>query len=130
MKITGLSLALLAAIVGLVSTVSAQSSPAPKPDVSLADSKKISPFPPKTVEVEFSDGLATVKWTKVLSEKITGYDVYRVLDDGKFEKVGHTKETKFVDKSPTKDTVKYAVASVDYNDNRSKPREAILQTSQ
>jgi hypothetical protein len=107
-----------------------QSSPSPKPDISVSESKKISPFPPKTVEVEVSDGFATVKWTKVPSEKIKGYDIFRIVDDGKLEKVGHTAELQFVDKTPPKGKVSYAVASVDINDNRSKPRQANATTSQ
>jgi hypothetical protein len=107
-----------------------QSSPPPKPDISLNESKKISPFPPKSVEVEVSDGLATVKWTKVPSEKVKGYDIFRIVDDGKLEKVGHTTELQFVDKTPPKGKVAYAVASVDINDNRSKPRQASAMTLQ
>ena len=128
-KIANLPLLFAVGLFGLGSVACGQS-PQPKADVSLAESKKISPFPPKTVEVQVTDGQATLKWTKVPSEKIVGYDVYRVQDDGKLQKVGHTKELTFVDKTPQKGKVTYAVASVDYNDNRSKPREASVEASQ
>lgn len=129
MKIVHLSVVLMAAFAGLACQASSQSSEAPKPDLPLAESKKISPFPPKNVEVQFVEGSALLKWAKVPSEKITGYDIYRMVDDGKLEKVGHTKELEFIDKTPPKGKVVYAVASVDYNENRSKPRLATVSDS-
>jgi len=130
LKIARLWLIFAVGVSGLASIGMAQSSQQPKTDVSLAESKKISPFPPKSVTVQITDGRAILKWTKVPSEKITGYDIYRVLDDGKLEKLGHTKELTFVDKRPPNGKTAYAVASVDYNDNRSKPREASVEASQ
>jgi hypothetical protein len=99
----------------------------PKPDISFAEGKKISPFPPKDVQVDLVGGRAVVKWSKVPSEKITGYDIYRAIDAGPLQKVGHAKEPPFVDEKPPKGKLFYAVESVDYNDNRSKPRQASME---
>jgi hypothetical protein len=123
MRAAGLLVVLLGASAGLASSP-AGSSQAQKPDLSVAESKKISPFPPKNVEAKVTDGVVVVKWTKVPSERITGYDIYRATDNGKLEKVGYTEDLEFVDKAPPKGKLAYAVASVDYNDNRSKVRTA------
>ena len=95
---------------------------APKPDMSLSESRRISPFPPKNVQAEISDGRAVITWTSVQSDRIVGYDVYRAVDDGPLEKIGRAKQPPFVDAKPCKGKLSYAVASVDYNENRSKPR--------
>jgi hypothetical protein len=95
-----------------------------KSDIPLAESKRISPFPPKDVQVSLVDTHAVIKWTKVRSDRVTGYDVYRLDEDGRLKKIGHTKELHFVDKRPLKGNATYAVASVDYNDNQSTPRQA------
>jgi hypothetical protein len=123
-------LVMLLTLSGLAASTCANPVPPQRGDISLAESKRISPYPPKTVKVAFTDGSAVIQWTKVPSEKITGYEIYRIVGDGKLEKVGHTSELKFVDKSPPKGKVSYAVASVDYNDNRSKPRQAITDSSE
>jgi len=90
--------------------------------MSLSESRRISPFPPKNVQAEISDGRAVITWTSVQSDRIVGYDVYRAVDDGPLEKIGRAKQPPFVDAKPCKGKLSYAVASVDYNENRSKPR--------
>jgi hypothetical protein len=131
MKTMCVALLSVLAISGVTAQVRSQNEQAPKPqeqepkpDISLAESKRISPFPPKDVQVDVVGRRAVVKWSKVPSDRITGYDIYRAIDAGPLQKLGHAKEPPFVDEKPPKGKLSYAVESVDYNDNRSKPRQA------
>src|SRR5882762_3831787 len=84
-----------------------------KPDLSLAESKRISPFPPKNARVSIENGRATVRWVKATSEKIVCYEIYRSIDGGPMEKLGRAKEPPFIDSPPVNAKVAYAVASID-----------------
>jgi hypothetical protein len=94
------------------------------PDISLAESKHISPFPPKTAWVKFDKGHATIHWTKATSERIVCYEIYRSIDGGPMKKLGRAKDPLFVDNPPAGEKVSYAVAAIDTNDNVSRLRLA------
>lgn len=95
-----------------------------KPDISLEESKRISPFPPKSVHVDLKDGQATIRWPKVASQKIVCYEIYRSVDDGPMQKLGTAKEPPYLDNPPASARISYAVASVDANGNESRQRRA------
>lgn len=48
-----------------------------------------------------------IQWEKNNTSKATGYYVYRKQDDGKFEYIGSTKKTEYIDKSASKSTMNY-----------------------
>jgi len=96
-----------------------------KPDISLAESRRISPFPPKNARVSIENGRATVRWVKATSKKIVCYEIYRSVDGGPMEKLGKAKEPPFIDSPPANAKVAYAVASIDSNDNESRLRTAL-----
>ena|ERR1700678_4564911 len=105
---------------------SAQSSPPLSSELSLEQSKKLPPFPPKDVTFQIRDDRAVVEWSKIPSDRITGYVVYRSTADRPLKKIGTTKQPPFVDTEsvPNNVTVRYAVAAVDYNNNEGRPRIA------
>jgi hypothetical protein len=96
-----------------------------KPDLSLSESRRISPFPPKDARVSIENGRATVWWVKASSEKIVCYEIYRSIDGGPMEKLGRVKEPPFIDHPPANAKVAYAVASIDSNDSESRLRRAL-----
>ncbi len=95
-----------------------------KPDISLAENKRISPFPPKNATVTIENGRATVRWVRATTARVVGYEIYRSINGGPMKEVGRTKEPPFVDHPPPNSKVAYAVASIDSDDNKSRLRTA------
>src|ERR1051325_10151358 len=84
-----------------------------KPDISLKESKKICPYPPAVVNVTREKRKAVIEWKEVPLERIVGYEIFRSVNHGPFKKIGRLKAPPFVDKSPPKGNIVYAVASID-----------------
>jgi len=104
--------------------VQGQTTPPLKSELSVEESKKIPPFPPKEALVEVSKGQAVITWTPIPSERITGYVIYRAIDSHAPEKIGVAKAPPFIDEHPSPGQSDYSVAALDYNNNQSKPRKA------
>ena len=101
-------------------------SPTKEPGIPLAEALKISPLPPTSVKLHKENTRVTVTWKKNPSERVVAYEVYRSVGDGKFEKIGTTKDPRFIDEKAAAGKSEYAVASVDYAGNRSDLRKAEL----
>lgn len=99
----------------------------PKPDISLSESKRIAPFPPKRVTIRYVDGLAIISWSKTTDPKITAYEVFRSVDGEAMKKVCRTEAFSCSDKPPRGKKTKYGVVAIDANDNASRLRIAELE---
>jgi len=104
-------------LLALVTTADPQQSG--KPDISLKESRKITPYPPAVVNVTRKNRAAVIEWKEVPLERIVAYEIFRSVNHGPFKKLGRVKSPPFLDKSLPKGNVVYAVASVDRDNNRS-----------
>jgi hypothetical protein len=101
----------------------------PGKGISRPESATIAPYPPREVRVTIVGEIASLKWEPAADSKIVGYDVFRGVNDGPLEKVSRVPKASFVDAFPPKTSVRYAVSAVDYNDNVSRPRPAVVEPS-
>jgi hypothetical protein len=117
------------ALVVSMAACGGETATASSPGITRAESAKIKPYPPQEVKVVISGQTASLNWDVSNDSKIVGYEIFRAVNGGPLEKIQRVTKAPFVDVVPSKASVSYAVSTVDYNNNVSRPRTAIAIAS-
>jgi hypothetical protein len=83
-----------------------------KPDQSVSDARKISPFPPKGVSIKAKGKQTIITWDPIPLDNIVAYKIYRKVGDSSFTYIGTVEHPPFIDKKVASRSVSYGVAAV------------------